>query len=136
MYVIPSNDIVVVVYAIAFDNAVEQAIAKVFLQEIVISRRQSRDLMTAPSVTYSQEPPLTSDAGMGSCVATTADTSGASGAYAVHGHEYVVLAGASDKCARGEETVTIKKINIKVSSPERQFYYLHLLTKNKNSIKN
>ena len=35
-----------VVYAIAFENHVEQAIARVFLQEIVISRRQSRDLMT------------------------------------------------------------------------------------------
>lgn len=57
MYVVPSDDLVVVVYAIHFDNHVEQAIARVFLQEIVISRRQSRDLMTAPSVTYSHEPP-------------------------------------------------------------------------------
>ena len=57
MYVVPSDDMVVVVYAIAFENHVEQAIAKVFLQEIVISRRQSRDLMTAPSVTYSHDPP-------------------------------------------------------------------------------
>ena len=57
LYVVPSDDLVVVVYAIAFDNHVEQALARVFLQEIVISRRQSRDLMTAPSVTYSMEPP-------------------------------------------------------------------------------
>lgn len=49
MYVVPSDDLVVVVFAIHFENHVEQAIAKVFLQEIVISRRQSRDLMTAPS---------------------------------------------------------------------------------------
>lgn len=57
IYVVPSDDLVVVVYQISFDNHVEQAIAKVFLQDIVISRRQSRDLMTAPSVTYSMEPP-------------------------------------------------------------------------------
>merc|ERR1711865_815768 len=57
MGVVPSDDLVVVVYSLAFDNHVEQAIARAFLQEIVISRRQSRDLMTAPSVTYSQEPP-------------------------------------------------------------------------------
>jgi len=57
MYVVPSDDLVVVVYAIAFDNHVEQAIAKVFLQEIAVTRRQSRDLSTAPSVTFSMEPP-------------------------------------------------------------------------------
>jgi len=57
MYVVPQDDLVVVVYAISFENHVEQAIAKVFLQEICISRRQSRDLMTAPSVTYTPEPP-------------------------------------------------------------------------------
>ena len=57
MYIVPSDDLVVVVYAISFENKVEQAIARVFLQEIVISRRQSRDLMTAPSVTYSTDPP-------------------------------------------------------------------------------
>ena len=57
MYVVPSDDLVVIVYAVNFENHVEQAIARVFLQEIVISRRQSRDLMTAPSVTYSHEPP-------------------------------------------------------------------------------
>jgi len=57
MYVIPSNDIVVVVYAIAFDNAVEQAIAKVFLQEIEVTRRANKDLATAPSVNYTTEPP-------------------------------------------------------------------------------
>jgi len=57
MYVVPSDDLVVICYSVLFDNHVEQAIAKVFLQEIVISRKQSRDLMAAPSVTYSQEPP-------------------------------------------------------------------------------
>ena len=57
MYVVPSDDLVVVVYAVHFENHVEQALAKVFLQEIVISRRQSRDLMTAPMVTFSHEPP-------------------------------------------------------------------------------
>lgn len=58
MYVVPSDDLVVVVYAIAFENHVEQAIAKTFLQEIVISRRQSRDLMSAPMVNYQdKEPP-------------------------------------------------------------------------------
>ena len=57
MYVVPSDDLVVVVFSVHFDNHVEQAIAKVFCQEIVISRRQSRDLMTSPSVTFSMEPP-------------------------------------------------------------------------------
>jgi len=57
MYVVPSDDLVVVVYSVHFDNHVEQAIAKVFLQEIVISRRQARDLMAAPSVTFSTDPP-------------------------------------------------------------------------------
>lgn len=57
MYVVPSDDLVVVVYSIAFENHVEQAIARCFLQEIVISRRQSRDLMTAPTVNFSPEPP-------------------------------------------------------------------------------
>uniref|UniRef100_A0A7S3ABG9 Arp2/3 complex 34 kDa subunit n=1 Tax=Haptolina ericina TaxID=156174 RepID=A0A7S3ABG9_9EUKA len=57
MYVVPSTDLVVVVYSIAFTDPVERAIAKVFLQEIEISRRQSRDLATAPSVTYTQEAP-------------------------------------------------------------------------------
>jgi len=57
MYVVPSDDLVVVVYAISFANHIEQAIARAFLQEIVISRRQSRDLMTAPSVTYSATDP-------------------------------------------------------------------------------
>jgi len=57
MYVVPSNDLVVVVYSICFDDPIERAIAKVFLQEIEISRKQSRDLATAPSVTYTQDPP-------------------------------------------------------------------------------
>ena len=58
MYVVPQDDLVVVVYAIAFENHVEQAIAKTFLQEIVISRRQSKELMTAPMVNYQdKEPP-------------------------------------------------------------------------------
>ena len=57
MYVIPSDDLVVVCYAVHFENHVEQAIAKVFMQEIVISRKQNKDLMTAPSVTFSHEPP-------------------------------------------------------------------------------
>mmetsp|Transcript_19589 Transcript_19589/g.33342 ORF Transcript_19589/g.33342 Transcript_19589/m.33342 type:complete len:310 (-) Transcript_19589:104-1033(-) len=57
MYIVPSADLVVVVYMIAFENHIEQAIAKVFLQEVEISRKQSRDLATAPSVTYTQEPP-------------------------------------------------------------------------------
>jgi len=67
MYVVPSDDMVVVVYAIAFDNHVEQAIAKVFLHEIAVTRRQSRDLSTAPSVTFSVEPPheLTQVPGVG-----------------------------------------------------------------------
>jgi len=57
MYIVPSDDLVVVVYSIAFEDHVERAIAHAFLQEIVISRRQSRDLMTAPTVNFSQEPP-------------------------------------------------------------------------------
>jgi len=57
MYVVPSSDVCVVVYSICFTDPIEQAIAKVFLQEIEISRKQSRDLATAPSVGYSLEPP-------------------------------------------------------------------------------
>merc|ERR1711920_45043 len=61
MWVIPSpsaaSEPVVVVFALSFENQVEQAIAKAFLQEIEISRKQSRDLATAPNVTYTQEPP-------------------------------------------------------------------------------
>jgi actin related protein 2/3 complex subunit 2 len=57
MYLIPSDDTIIVVYSISFENHVEQAIAKTFLHEIVISRRQSKDLMTAPSVTFSHDPP-------------------------------------------------------------------------------
>jgi len=57
MYVVPSDDLVIVIYSVHFENHVEQAIAKVFLQEIVISRKQSKDLMTAPSVTYSPDAP-------------------------------------------------------------------------------
>lgn len=57
MWVVPQNDLVVVVFSIAFENQVEAAIARVFLQEIEISRRQSRDLATAPNVTYTQEAP-------------------------------------------------------------------------------
>lgn len=57
MYIVPSNDLVIVVYSIVFENQVEQAIARAFLQEIEISRRQSRDLAVAPSVTYTTDPP-------------------------------------------------------------------------------
>jgi len=57
MYVIPSNDLVVVVYAIAFENYVEQAIAKVFLQEVEVTRRASKDLAVGPSVNYTMDPP-------------------------------------------------------------------------------
>ena len=48
---------VVVVFTIAFENAVEQAIAKVFLQEIEVTRRAARELATAPSVNFTTEPP-------------------------------------------------------------------------------
>jgi len=57
MYVIPSNDLVVVVYSIAFDNPVEQAIAKVFLQEIEVTRRASKELAVGPSVNFTIDPP-------------------------------------------------------------------------------
>ena len=57
MYVVPSDDLVVVVYTVSFDDHVERAIANSFLQEIVISRRQSRELASAPTVNFSQEPP-------------------------------------------------------------------------------
>ena len=58
MYVLPpKEEVVVVVFCIDFESQVEQAIAKVFLQEIEISRRQSRDLLAAPAVNYTQEPP-------------------------------------------------------------------------------
>ena len=45
------------VFTIAFENAVEQAIAKVFLQEIEVTRRAARELATAPSVNFTTEPP-------------------------------------------------------------------------------
>eukprot|EP00908_Phaeocystis_cordata_P027320 Transcript_9875.p2 GENE.Transcript_9875~~Transcript_9875.p2 ORF type:complete len:309 (-),score=149.69 Transcript_9875:156-1082(-) len=57
MYVIPGDDMVVVVYSIAFENQVEQAIAKVFLQEIEVTRRNNRDLAVGPSVNFTTEPP-------------------------------------------------------------------------------
>ena len=57
MYVVPSDDLVVVVYAIAFGDHVEQAVAKVFMHEIAVARRQNRELSTAPSVTFSTDPP-------------------------------------------------------------------------------
>ena len=58
MWVVPSDETVIVTYSVSFENHVERAIAHVFMQEIVISRKQSRDLMTAPSVTFSNEPPI------------------------------------------------------------------------------
>mmetsp|Transcript_19598 Transcript_19598/g.64815 ORF Transcript_19598/g.64815 Transcript_19598/m.64815 type:complete len:310 (+) Transcript_19598:40-969(+) len=58
MYVVPKDDVVIVVFGIAFASPVEAAIAKAFLHEIEISRRQSRDLATAPTVSYTHEPPL------------------------------------------------------------------------------
>ena len=45
------------VFSIAFENAVEQAIAKVFLQEIEVTRRASKELATGPSVNFTTEPP-------------------------------------------------------------------------------
>tara|TARA_B100000787_G_scaffold137125_1_gene105978 strand:+ start:19 stop:309 length:291 start_codon:yes stop_codon:yes gene_type:complete len=48
---------VVVVFSIAFENAVEQAIAKVFLQEIEVTRRATKELAAGPSVNFSIEPP-------------------------------------------------------------------------------
>jgi len=57
MYVIPQGDLVVVVFSIAFENAVEQAIAKVFLQEIEVTRRATKELAVGPSVNFTTEPP-------------------------------------------------------------------------------
>jgi hypothetical protein len=48
---------VVVVFSIAFENAVEQAIAKVFLQEIEVTRRATKELAVGPSVNFTTEPP-------------------------------------------------------------------------------
>jgi actin related protein 2/3 complex subunit 2 len=57
MYVIPQQDLVIVVYSICFENQVEQAIAKVFLQEIEVTRRTSKDLAVGPSVNFTEDPP-------------------------------------------------------------------------------
>jgi len=58
MYVVPQPDVVVIVFALCFSNATEAAIAKIFLQEAEMSRRQSKELAAAPSIVYTQEPPL------------------------------------------------------------------------------
>jgi len=57
MYVVPSDDVVIVCYTVAFENHVEQAIAKVFLQNIDTARKQNRELMAAPSVTFTPDAP-------------------------------------------------------------------------------
>jgi len=51
-------DVVVVVLSLCFSNATEAALAKSFLQEMEISRRQAKELATAPGVSYSLAPPL------------------------------------------------------------------------------
>lgn len=58
MYVANSRDRVTVVFSIEFSDASEAAIVKVFLQEFEVTRRNTRDLSTAPVVAFSNEPPL------------------------------------------------------------------------------
>jgi len=53
MYVIPSKDLVVVVYSLSFENQVEQAIAKVFVQVRCIARQPTCPAMLFLDVEHS-----------------------------------------------------------------------------------
>lgn len=55
-HVIPrTDDCVLVCFMIAFEHPTEAALARVFIQEAEITRRQNRDLAAAPSVAFTQE---------------------------------------------------------------------------------
>lgn len=55
MYVLPQADRIVIVYSICFEDKTDQAIARVFLQEFVDTRRSVNN---APPVAFSKDPPL------------------------------------------------------------------------------
>ncbi|GLD96518.1 hypothetical protein PINS_up005201 [Pythium insidiosum] len=55
MYVVPQSDRIVIVYSVCFEDKTDQAIARVFLQEFVDTRRSVNN---APPVAFSKDPPL------------------------------------------------------------------------------
>jgi actin related protein 2/3 complex subunit 2 len=55
MYVLPQADRIVIVYSVCFDDKTDQAIARVFLQEFVDTRRTVNN---APPIAFSKDPPL------------------------------------------------------------------------------
>lgn len=55
IYVLPQADRIVVVYSVCFEDKTDQAIARVFLQEFVDTRRTVNN---APPVAFSKDPPL------------------------------------------------------------------------------
>ncbi|DAZ98285.1 TPA: hypothetical protein N0F65_008970 [Lagenidium giganteum] len=55
MFVLPQADRIIVVYSICFEDKTDQAIARVFLQEFVDTRRSVNN---APPVAFSKDPPL------------------------------------------------------------------------------
>ncbi|TDH68286.1 hypothetical protein CCR75_003225 [Bremia lactucae] len=55
VYVLPQADRIVIVYSVCFDDKTDQAIARVFLQEFVDTRRTVNN---APPVAFGRDPPL------------------------------------------------------------------------------
>nr|CCA15961.1 peptidase putative [Albugo laibachii Nc14] len=55
IYILPQLDRVVVVFSVLFEDKTDQAIARVFLQELVDSRRAVNN---APPVAFNKDPPL------------------------------------------------------------------------------
>lgn len=55
MYVLPQADRIVIVYSVCFDDKTDQAIARIFLQEFVETRRTVNN---APPAAFSKDPPL------------------------------------------------------------------------------
>ncbi|RMX63888.1 hypothetical protein DD238_005940 [Peronospora effusa] len=55
IYVLPQADRIVIVYSVCFDDKTDQAIARVFLQEFVDTRRTVNN---APPVAFGKDPPL------------------------------------------------------------------------------
>lgn len=55
MYVLPQQDRIIIVYSVCFDDKTDQAVARVFLQEFVDTRRTVNN---APPAAFSKDPPL------------------------------------------------------------------------------
>ncbi|CEG47133.1 peptidase [Plasmopara halstedii] len=55
VYVLPQADRIVIVYSVCFEDKTDQAIARVFLQEFVDTRRTVNN---APPVAFGKDPPL------------------------------------------------------------------------------